>query len=145
MLTIPRGPPVVGVGRPLFPSRVDRDVTTNKVLRSEAGPGEIRPVLAWPPTHSHMDQLDPALGCSGLMSIFSYDSHPVSRRRNCDELPRRENARRDNRSGDISTSIYPPHVLGKAPNVEIQNTEVWSFFSNTIQREALEEVISSLF
>ena len=73
-----------------------RDVTTNKVLSSEAGRGDVRPVVARPPLQ--MDKLDPALGCSGLMSIFSYDSHPVSRRRNCDELPRRNNARAGNRS-----------------------------------------------
>merc|ERR1711976_347458 len=36
-----------------------------------------------PPTQKHINMnlssLDPALGCSGLMSIFSYDSHTVSR------------------------------------------------------------------
>jgi len=32
--------------------------------------------------------MDPRLACSGPMSTFSYDSHPVSRRRIADELPR---------------------------------------------------------
>merc|ERR1711953_209006 len=55
-------------------------------------------VEARPPPRHNMNQLgslDPALGCSGVMSILSYDSHPVSRRRNCDELPRRDR-REDN-------------------------------------------------
>lgn len=29
----------------------------------------------------NLGSLDPALGCSGLMSILSYDSHPVTRSR----------------------------------------------------------------
>ena len=63
----------------------------------------MRLVVARPPLEPDMDlnsldQLDPALGCSGVMSILSYDSHPVSRRRNCDELPRRADRREDNRS-----------------------------------------------
>ena len=32
----------------------------------------------------NLGSLDPALGCSGLMSIFSYDSHPVTRSRRGD-------------------------------------------------------------
>jgi len=36
----------------------------------------------------NIGSLDPALTCSGMMSNFSYDSHPVSRRRTQDELPR---------------------------------------------------------
>ena len=36
----------------------------------------------------NLGSLDPALTCSGMMSNFSYDSHPVSRRRTEDELPR---------------------------------------------------------
>ena len=37
----------------------------------------------------NLGSLDPALTCSGMMSNFSYDSHPVSRRRQVqDELPR---------------------------------------------------------
>ena len=38
-----------------------------------------------------LGSLDPALACSGAMSTFSYDSHPVSRGRRgevLDELPR---------------------------------------------------------
>ena len=38
-----------------------------------------------------LGSLDPALTCSGAMSTFSYDSHPVSRGRRgggVDELPR---------------------------------------------------------
>ena len=40
---------------------------------------------------NQLGSLDPALGCSGMMSIFSYDSHPVSRGQRghlLDELPR---------------------------------------------------------
>ena len=58
-------------------------------------------VEARPPPRHNMNQLgslDPALGCSGMMSIFSYDSHPVSRRRNCDELPRINSSQADSRS-----------------------------------------------
>jgi len=36
----------------------------------------------------NLASMDPALACSGLMSNFSYDSHPVSRRRTEDKLPR---------------------------------------------------------
>ena len=58
-------------------------------------------VAARPPPGHDMNQLgslDPALGCSGLMSIFSYDSHPVSRRRNGgDQLPRLNSTQADTR------------------------------------------------
>ena len=48
----------------------------------------------------NLGSLDPALGCSGLMSILSYDSHPVSRSQRHqlhDELPRLSADQRDNR------------------------------------------------
>jgi len=35
-----------------------------------------------------LGSMDPALICSGPMSTFSYDSHPMSRGRMVDELPR---------------------------------------------------------
>ena len=65
-------------------------------------------VEARPPPRHNMNQLgslDPALGCSGVMSIFSYDSHPVSRSRNCDQLPRLNSTQADNRS-DNSRQIF---------------------------------------
>ena len=51
----------------------------------------------------NLGSLDPALGCSGLMSIFSYDSHPVTRSRRGDTRGAGDRGEGDSRrdTGDI--------------------------------------------
>ena len=52
-----------------------------------------------------LGSMDPALACSGPMSTFSYDSHPISRARmqvHYDELPRVYKHEEKTGAGDYS-------------------------------------------
>ena len=92
----------------------------------------MRLVVARPPLEPDMDlnsldQLDPALGCSGVMSILSYDSHPVSRRRNCDELPRLSSSQAQTRSDFSLFSCHETFLFFINVHVATFHTK-WTFF-----------------
>ena len=52
-----------------------------------------------------LGSMDPALICSGPMSTFSYDSHPMSRGRMVDELPRVQQDRKTERFLENMSSL----------------------------------------
>ena len=57
-----------------------------------------------------LGSMDHALICSGPMSTFSYDSHPMSRGRMVDELPRVQQDKKTDRYSECFNQCHVPNV-----------------------------------
>ena len=72
-----------------------------------------------------LGSMEPALFCSGPMSTFSHDSHPMSRGRMVDELPRVQQEKKTDRYNERYNRCHMPNVtLNGSYNAQQMDQEI---------------------